>query len=253
MFAIAPKQVENTIIPKTTKGRKNKEVAFQHFEKVVEKVENTLSMIEDIIKLQDTTVGEMRKQLRRGGLREIKEARKFLIKYKNIQYKPKRTRNSCNTGLQKLRPISENMALFAGWEYGVTQKSRRNVTNLLCEYIKTNELYDENNKSIIKPDAKLKELLQVEDDVILQYPTMQKYLKNCFEDIVEEVKDEPEEIKPLQKLDDKKNKIKGKKEEDKEAENDKLKKFIKKEKENNPPKPAAKQPSKTVTKTKTKK
>jgi hypothetical protein len=144
------------------------------------------------------------------------------------------------------------MALFAGWEYGVTQKSRRNVTNLLCEYIKTNELYDENNKSIIIPDAKLKELLQVEDDVILQYPTMQKYLKNCFEDIVEEIENEEvKDKKPLQKLDDNKNKVKGKKE--KEVEEDKLKKFIKKEKENNPPKPASKQPSKAVTKSKTKK
>lgn len=253
MFAVAPKQVENIIVPKPTKGRKNKEVAFQHFQKVVEKVENTLLIVEGTIKLQDPTVIEMRKQLR-NGLREIKEARKFLIRYQNIQYKPKRTRNSCNTGLQKLRPISENMALFAGWEYGVTQKSRRNVTNLLCEYIKTNELYDENNKSIIIPDAKLKELLQVEDNVILQYPTMQKYLKNCFEDIVEEeIEDEEvKDKKPLQKLDDKKNKAKGKKEE-KEVEEDKLKKFLKKEKENNPPKPASKQPSKAVTKSKTKK
>jgi chromatin remodeling complex protein RSC6 len=239
MFAVAPKQVENIIVPKATKGRKNKEIAFQHFEKITELVESTLAILNAIIKLQDPTVKEMRQQLK-NGVREAKETKKYVSKYRNIQYKPKRTRNSCNTGLQKLRPISENMALFAGWEYGVTQKSRRNVTNLLCEYIKTNELYDENNKSIIKPDAKLKELLQVEDDVILQYPTMQKYLKNCFEDIVEEAEKEAE--KPLQKLknEDKKSKVKN------EPEEDKLKKFIKKEKENNPPKTASKQASKTT-------
>jgi hypothetical protein len=245
MFAVPPKQVENIIVPKAIKkGHKKKEIAFKLFEKAVEKVENTLLIVEGTIKLQDPTVIEMRKQLR-NGLREIKEAKNSLIRYKNIQYKPKRTRNSCNTGLQKLRPISESMALFADWEYGVTQTSRRNVTNLLCDYIKTNKLYDEKNKSIIKPDAKLKELLQIEDDIILQYPTMQKYLKNCFEDIVVEEEEEVKDKKPLQKLDDKKNKIKGKK----EVEEDNLKKFIKKEKENNPPKSA----SKTVTKSKTKK
>lgn len=183
MFATPPKQVELTAVPK--KGRKNKEIAFAHFEKSTVAVENAIGIMETILKLQDPTIVEMRKTLR-NALREAKEGKKCLIKYKNIQYKPKRTRESHNTGLEKLRPISESMALFSGWEYGVIQKSRYDVTNELCAYIKKNGLQDPKNGTIIIPDAKLKELLQVEDDVILKYPTMQKYLKNCFEEVVEQ-------------------------------------------------------------------
>lgn len=193
MFAVAPKQVESTMIPK--KGRKNKEIALEHFEKSLERIETSVASIEAVIKLQDPTVVEMRKNLR-NSLREVKEAKKFLIKYKNIQYKPKRTRECHSTGLEKLRPISESMALFADLEYGTTQKSRYDVTNILCSYIKENDLRDPDNRTIIIPDAKLKELLQVEDGVVLKYPTMQKYLKNCFEEVVEESNGVVEEKEP---------------------------------------------------------
>jgi chromatin remodeling complex protein RSC6 len=193
MFAVAPKQVESTMIPK--KGRKNKEIALEHFEKSLERIETSVASIEAVIKLQDPTVVEMRKNLR-NSLREVKEAKKFLIKYKNIQYKPKRTRECHSTGLEKLRPISESMALFADLEYGTTQKSRYDVTNILCSYIKENDLRDPDNRTIIIPDNKLKELLQVEDGVVLKYPTMQKYLKNCFEEVAEESNGVVEEKEP---------------------------------------------------------
>lgn len=190
MFSVAPKQVEPTIVPK--KGRKNKEIALEHFEKSMGKIKELVTSIEYNSKLPDPTIIDMRKHLR-SALREVKDVKKFLTKYKNIQYKPKRTRESHNTGLEKLRPISESMALFAAcvpqckeWEYGITQKSRYDITNVLCAYIKENELRDPNNRTIITPDAKLKELLQIEGDIILKYPTMQKYLKNCFEDVVEQ-------------------------------------------------------------------
>lgn len=233
MFSIAPKQVEPTIVPK--KGRKNKEIALEHFKKSMEKTESSISSIETIIKLSDPTVIEMRKALR-SALREVKDAKKFLTKYKNIQYKPKRTRESHNTGLEKQRPISESMALFAsccslpqceGWVYQETKKSRYDVTNVLCAYIKENELRDPVNKTIITPDAKLKELLQIEDDIILKYPTMQKYLKNCFEEVIEpppitEEKEAKRGRKPKE----------PKEEVEKEV---KVKKSTKGGKENNPP------------------
>jgi chromatin remodeling complex protein RSC6 len=194
MFSIAPKQVDSSIVSK--KGRKNKEIAKEHFDRSMVKIEDSVTTIENIIKLSDPSVVEMRKHLR-NALKEVKEVKKFLVKYKNIQYKPKRTRESHNTGLEKLRPISESMALFADWEYGVTQKSRYDVTNVLCAYIKENELRDPENRTIIVPDAKLKELLQIEDDIVLKYPTMQKYLKNCFEEVEAQVTppNEDKEIK----------------------------------------------------------
>lgn len=210
MFSIIPKQVELTIVPK--KGRKNKEIALEHFEKSMDKIEESVTIIDNIIKMTDPTVAEVRKNLRHA-LREVKEVKKFLTKYKNIQYKPKRTRESHNTGLEKLRPISENMALFANecdleqcqdWEYGTTQKSRYDVTNVLCSYIKENSLRDPSNKTIIMPDTKLKELLQIEDGIILKYPTMQKYLKNCFEEVVDPLCEDNGENKRCRKIKDSK-------------------------------------------------
>lgn len=238
MFSVAPKQVEPTIVPK--KGRKNKEIALEHFEKSMDKIEGSVTSIENIIKLSDPTVIEMRKHLR-NALREVKDVKKFLVKYKNIQYKPKRTRESHNTGLEKLRPISENMALFAslcdlpqcnGWVYGETEKSRYDITNILCAYIKENELRDPDNRTIITPDAKLKELLQIDDDIVLKYPTMQKYLKNCFEEVVEPPSPpEEKEIKRGRKPKETKEKESKVVEEAKQ-----VKKSTKKDKENNPPK-----------------
>lgn len=240
MFPVAPKQVEPTIVPK--KGRKNKEIALEHFEKSMEKIEGSIVAIDAIIKLSDPTVIEMRKQLR-NALREVKEVRKFLVKYKNIQYKPRRTRRSHNTGLEKLRPISADMALFLsdvtlpdcdceGWEYGTTEKSRYDVTKVLCKYIKEGELRDPTNRTIITPDAKLKELLKVEEDVVLKYPTMQKYLKNCFEEVVPEPSTPPEEkdVKRGRKPKEVKECCSKGVEETKT-----VKKTSKKNKENNPP------------------
>lgn len=182
MFSFVPKQVphEMEIIPK--RGQKNKEIALDCLNTSLEKIVDSVTNIKAIIKMQDLTPVEMRKNLR-NLLKDINQVNTLLTKCKNIQYKTKRTRESHNTGLEKLRPISENMALFADWEYGVTQKSRYDVTNLLCAYIKDNELRNPDNKTIIIPDAKLKKLLQLEDDIVLKYPTMQKYLKHCFEEV----------------------------------------------------------------------
>lgn len=238
MFSVAPKEVQLTMVPK--KGRKNKEIALEHFNNSITKIATSVTDIENIIKLQDPTVIEMRKHLR-NVLREVKDIRNSLTKYKNIQYKPKRSRGSSNnTGLSQLLPISEDMALFftsfipvlkqeknekikiEDWEYGVTQKSRNDVTNVLCAYIKINELYDSDNKTIIMPDAALKKLLKVEDDVELKYWTMQKYLKNCFEKVnIEEDNSDEKENKRGRKP----------KESIKVVEESKVKKPIKKEKE----------------------
>jgi len=188
MFKVAPKQVEVTTIPK--KSRKNKELANEYFDEALLIIEQMLEQINIGVKTQDpVNPVERRKQLRNLA-QKTKEAQKKLNKCKNIQRKTKRVRKSNNTGLEKPRPISKSFALFSGLEYGTTQKSRYDVTNMLCAYIKENELREEDNKTIITPDAKLKELLQIEDDVILKYPTMQIYLKNCFEEIEPEPAEE---------------------------------------------------------------
>lgn len=192
---------EPTLILK--RGKKNQDLAIEHISNLTTKIDLIIDGFGKILlpgfKLQK--VMDVRNEAR-VILREAKAARTLLVKYKNIQYKPKRVRTTHNTGLEKLRPISESMAVFSGWVYGKDQKSRYDVTKYLCDYIKKNELRDEVNKSIILPDSKLKELLQPDEDQKLTYPTMQKYLKNCFEEVV------AESLPPPQQQDEKKKKVK---------------------------------------------
>jgi chromatin remodeling complex protein RSC6 len=192
MFKITPKEVEPTIVQK--KGRKNKELAKEHFDNAFKISATLIGAVDHIIKQTTATPVEIRKMLRES-LREVKNLNKSLIRYNNVHYRVKRTREFHNTGLEKLRPISKKMALFADWEYGVTRKSRYDVTNLLCTYIKNNKLQNPDNKTIIIPDSKLKSLLMIKDEAVLKYPTMQKYLKNCFEEELEPYDDDDDKGK----------------------------------------------------------
>ena len=194
MFSVTPKIIEPVLVLK--KGRKHKELAAEYFVKASSLVDTTIEKVDEVIKLQDAT--EMRKRLR-NAIRELKESRKFLLKFKKTQYVNKRTKAAGannNTGFVKLRPISENMALFANWEYGKVQKSRHEVYNYLTEYIKKNELEVPEYRRNIRADAKLKKLFNLNDTQdMITYTSMNQLLNNCFEKKVEEKKVEEKKVK----------------------------------------------------------
>ena len=189
MFSVTPKIIEPVLVLK--KGRKHKELAAEYFVKASSLVDTTIEKVDEVIKLQDAV--EMRKRLR-NAIRELKESRKFLLKFKKTQYVNKRTKaagTNNNTGFVKLRPISENMALFANWEYGKVQKSRHEVYNYLTEYIKKNELEVPEYRRNIRADAKLKKLFNLNDTQdMITYTSMNQLLNNCFEKKAEEKKAE---------------------------------------------------------------
>ena len=194
MFSVTPKIIEPVLVLK--KGRKHKELAAEYFVKASSLVDTTIEKVDEVIKLQDAL--EMRKRLR-NAIRELKESRKFLLKFKKTQYVNKRTKaagTNNNTGFVKLRPISENMALFANWEYGKVQKSRHEVYNYLTEYIKKNELEVPEYRRNIRADAKLKKLFNLNDTQdMITYTSMNQLLNNCFEKKVEEKKVEEKKVK----------------------------------------------------------
>ena len=189
MFSVTPKIIEPVLVLK--KGRKHRELAAEYFVKASSLVDTTIEKVDEVIKLQDAL--EMRKRLR-NAIRELKESRKFLLKFKKTQYVNKRTKaagTNHNTGFVKLRPISENMALFANWEYGKVQKSRHEVYNYLTEYIKKNELEVPEYRRNIRADAKLKKLFNLNDTQdMITYTSMNQLLNNCFEKKAEEKKAE---------------------------------------------------------------
>jgi upstream activation factor subunit UAF30 len=78
-----------------------------------------------------------------------------------------------------LGSMSESMAQFLGLSVE-NQVSRKDVVQGLNLYIKENKLQSPNDGRIIVPDAKLKALLNIEDDVILNYFNMQRYINPHF-------------------------------------------------------------------------
>jgi chromatin remodeling complex protein RSC6 len=98
---------------------------------------------------------------------------------KYAKHKNRVKKSNSNSGLQKPMVITPAMAEFAKWP-PEDLHSRVDVTKILCEYIKNNDLQNPSNRRQIIMDPVLKKLLQYNDD-ILTYPHMQKHLKVLFE------------------------------------------------------------------------
>jgi len=88
-----------------------------------------------------------------------------------------------------------------------TLVARTKVNSIIHNYIKTNNLYvDEEKRSVYKPDAKLKELFEMKDTEDLNLKNIQTFLKRAYDKF---------------KTDDPKKDKKQKKEEEKEVEEEK--------------------------------
>jgi len=73
-------------------------------------------------------------------------------------------------------PLSNDLCAFLGVASG-SKESRSNVTKAITSYVKQHELKD---KHTIKPDAKLKALLNVTDADVLTYFNLQKHLNHHY-------------------------------------------------------------------------
>ena len=108
---------------------------------------------------------------------------------------------STSSGFLKPVNISPELAKFTGWDASKPY-SRTQVTKFICNYIKTNKLYDEKDKRNIMCDAKLKNLLKYdpanppkdENGAVqaLTYFRLQQYLKGHFKAIAAAVEEDLE-------------------------------------------------------------
>lgn len=95
---------------------------------------------------------------------------------KPVENKEKRIPGSSQ--FEKKMPITSQLAEFAGWDIG-SEKSRVEVTKAVWDYVKREELRDENNKRICLLNDKLKTLLGTKEST-LTYPQIQKYIGKHF-------------------------------------------------------------------------
>ena len=154
----------------------------------VRKVVNQDTVMESFLKLTtqlEKDIAELREdKTKTKGIKflksvnkEIKEIQAQTVKV--LKQKDKRSRKSSNniSGFKKPVAISSELAKFAGWNEKELH-SRVDVTNYICDYIKSNNLQDPTDRRNIHPDKKLKKLLGISDDSIpLKYYNIQTHLK----------------------------------------------------------------------------
>jgi chromatin remodeling complex protein RSC6 len=102
---------------------------------------------------------------------------KYLAKIAKQQIESKRTKKP--SGFAAPVKISSVLCEFMGLEPD-TMVSRTDVTKYINSYIKTHKLQDPVNKTVINPDAKLRKVLDVADNEIVEYFSLQKRLNPHF-------------------------------------------------------------------------
>jgi chromatin remodeling complex protein RSC6 len=113
--------------------------------------------------------------------KEHQKAQKASVK------KPKKTASSSAegktrtpSGFAKPTKLSDELCAFLGVPAG-SQLARTEVTRVLNEYIKKNNLQDANDKRTIVPDEKLSSILKLQGDDKLTYFNLQTYIKHHFQ------------------------------------------------------------------------
>jgi chromatin remodeling complex protein RSC6 len=121
---------------------------------------------------QITTIQNEVRMLEKSFMKELR-----LAKRNGGKQKKKVTRKP--SGFAKPAKISDDLATFMNREKG-TEVARTEVTQFLISYIKENACVDSEDKKKIRPDDKLKNLLNVSDNDEVTYFTLQKLMNRHF-------------------------------------------------------------------------
>jgi len=128
---------------------------------------------------------------------DMKNVMKQLVAVRKAITPKKSSRvHNANSGLQKPLRISTEMAEFAGWDINELH-SRVDVTKVICDYVKKNNIQKENDKRIILLDKKLKDILHHEGDEIT-YPHIQKYISIHLKNVEPEKTEEKKETEKIE-------------------------------------------------------
>ncbi len=166
---------ENVVVPPPSPVVENVEVVptevvedtpVDKFELVLAILNKTLTETKEAIALVKTLQKEDKKS--------NKKVSKKAKKEKSDDAKASRPAS----GFAKPTKLSDTLCSFLGVPTG-TEMSRTDVTRVLNQYIKSNNLQDTNDKRTIVPDDKLKSILDTTDGK-LTYFTLQKHIKHHF-------------------------------------------------------------------------
>ena len=166
--------VETPVVETKESVRKvvNQDTVMELFSKLLNQIENDISELRN-----DGSKTKGIKYLKSVN-KDIKEIQSQTVKI--FKQKDKKTRKTTNnvSGFKKPVAISTELAKFAGWKDDELH-SRVDVTNFICNYIKSHDLQDPSDRRNIHPDKKLKKLLGISNESKpLKYYDIQTHLKN---------------------------------------------------------------------------
>lgn len=128
-----------------------------------------------LFKLQISTLQQELRNLEKDIKKEMKQLKKETKPKKNTIKKP--------SGFAKPTKVTKELCEFMNKPEG-TEIARTEVTKVLVNYIKTNNLQEKgiDSKNKIIPDSKLQDLLGIHNDEIkdLTFFTIQKYMNKHF-------------------------------------------------------------------------
>lgn len=140
-------------------------------------VENLETHIQNIRNIKDVSIRKGLLSSEKDIYKKIVYMLKIIKLYSNTTIKKEASKNM-KSGFAKTYSISESLSRFTNWSID-DKKSRNDVTRFICDYIKQNNLRDENDKRIIIPDDELAKLLGSSDKT--SYNMIQKNLQHiCF-------------------------------------------------------------------------
>tara|TARA_B100000900_G_C20315704_1_gene608031 strand:+ start:243 stop:686 length:444 start_codon:yes stop_codon:yes gene_type:complete len=136
----------------------------EDFSKLLKQIANIKSNISEL--------NSSLKSLEKGVKKKMKSQDKLLQKQKNKG-------NKKATGFAKPAYISAELCKFMDMPEGSTM-ARTNVTKFIIQYIKDKNLPDKTNKQVIKPDKRLKSLLNPSPEEDITYFNLQKFMNKHF-------------------------------------------------------------------------
>jgi chromatin remodeling complex protein RSC6 len=116
--------------------------------------------------------------------RDIKKYEQSLLKKKEQQSKPKVLR-----GFQQPVIVSNELCDLLGLERGVS-KTRNEVRNMLCQYIKAHGLEDPTDRRKINPDVALSAIFDIQPGEQPTYFNIQTFIKHHFRRIEKQASNE---------------------------------------------------------------
>lgn len=184
---VAPPVVADPAVAESSdkKARKRRDVSKESVDNDFDSLHKRIE--KEILRLKDSEKARGIKFLR-----SVNKAIKILHGDTKRMLKLKKKNNrkkNPNSGFLKPVKLSPELLAFTGWDVNNTY-SRVDVTKFICEYVKSNNLSDPDDKRNINPDAKMVQLLKYDPKnpprdmsgsiMPLTYFRLQQYLKVHF-------------------------------------------------------------------------